>query len=285
MFLRLRRCEQIVQLGMVLVDRALKSGTDDKFARLIERPPVRLEVQHGEVAFRDHPHTLTAERSSAQAPSKRTSPTVSAMGSRPFLIGVAGGTSSGKSTIADRLEEIVGPDQLSLIKLDAYYISRTHQPMEERAAANYDHPSAFDWELLDEHLSTLLSGERVPVPVYDYAIHDRVEEVRWVEPTGVVVVEGILVLWEPTLRDRVDLKVFVDTPADLRFIRRLQRDVVERGRTQESIIGQYLATVRPSHEDFVEPSRAHADVIVPEGGLNRPAVDVLLARVRELTAG
>ena len=285
MILRLRRCEQVVQFRMVLIDGALESGTDDEIARLIEGPPVRFEVQHCELTFRDHPHTLTAQGSSAQAPSPTTSPTVSAMGSRPFLIGVAGGTSSGKSTIAERLEEIVGPDQLSLIKLDAYYISRTHQPMEERAAANYDHPSAFDWNLLNQHLTTLLSGERIPVPVYDYAIHDRVEEVRWVEPTGVVVVEGILVLWEPDLRDRFDLKVFVDTPADLRFIRRLQRDVVERGRTQESIIAQYLATVRPSHEDFVEPSRAHADVIVPEGGLNRPAVDVLLARVRELTAG
>ncbi len=270
---------------MVLIDRALESGTDDDVAGLVEGPPVRFELQHRALTLRDHPHTLTARGASAQAPPLSGSPTVSPMGARPFLIGVAGGTSSGKSTIAERLEEIVGPEQLSLIKLDAYYIRRTHQPMEERAAANYDHPSAFDWELLNEHLTTLLAGERVPVPVYDYAIHDRVEEVRWVEPTGVVVVEGILVLWDQGLRDRFDLKVFVDTPADLRFIRRLQRDVVERGRTQESIVNQYLATVRPSHESFIEPSRAHADVIVPEGGLNRPAMDVLLARVRELTAG
>lgn len=206
------------------------------------------------------------------------------MAERPFIIGVAGGTSSGKSTIAERLTEMVGPEHLGLIRLDAYYIRRTHQPMTERAAANYDHPSAFDWDLLEEHLAELMAGRPAPIPVYDYAIHDRLDEVRWVEPCRVLVVEGILVLWEPRLRERFDLKVFVDTPADLRFIRRLRRDVVERGRTTDSIIDQYLATVRPSHENFIEPSRVHADVIVPEGGLNRPAVEMLLARVREIAA-
>lgn len=204
------------------------------------------------------------------------------MSERPFIIGVAGGTSSGKSTIAERLTEMVGPEHLGLIRLDAYYIRRTHQSMEERAAANYDHPTAFDWDLLEVHLADLLEGRPAPVPVYDYSIHDRIDEVQWVQPCRVLVVEGILVLWEPRLRERFDLKVFVDTPADLRFIRRLRRDVVERGRTTESIVEQYLTTVRPSHEDFVEPSRVHADVIVPEGGLNRPAVEMLLARVREI---
>jgi uridine kinase len=204
---------------------------------------------------------------------------------RPFIIGVAGGTSSGKSTIAERLTEMVGPERLGLIRLDSYYIRRSHQPMAERAAANYDHPTAFDWDLLEEHLGDLLAGRRAPIPTYDYAIHDRTDRVQWVEPCRVLVVEGILVLWEPRLRDRFDLKVFVDTPADLRFIRRMRRDVVERGRTTESIVEQYLATVRTSHEDFVEPSRVHADVIVPEGGLNRPAVEMLLARVREIAAG
>jgi uridine kinase len=201
---------------------------------------------------------------------------------KPFIIGVAGGTSSGKTTIAERLVEAMGADDLALVKLDSYYISRTQQPMDERAAANYDHPSAFDWDLMNEHLGELVQWKSAPVPTADYTIHDRTDIVDMVQPARIIVVEGILVLWNSELRDRFDLKIFVDTPADLRFIRRLERDVVERGRTQESIIAQYLATVRPSHEDFIEPSRAHADVVIPEGGLNRPALDMLLARVREI---
>ncbi|MGA0034859.1 MAG: uridine kinase [Ilumatobacteraceae bacterium] len=204
------------------------------------------------------------------------------MSDKPFIIGVAGGTSSGKTTIAERLVEAMGADDLALVKLDSYYISRTEQPMEERVAANYDHPSAFDWDLMNEHLGELVQWRPAPVPTYDYTIHDRTDIVDMVQPARIIVVEGILVLWNSELRDRFDLKIFVDTPADLRFIRRLERDVVERGRTQESIIAQYLATVRPSHEDFIEPSRAHADVVIPEGGLNRPALDMLLARVREI---
>ncbi len=204
------------------------------------------------------------------------------MSDKPFIIGVAGGTSSGKTTIAERLVEAMGADDLALVKLDSYYISRTEQPMEERVAANYDHPSAFDWDLMNEHLGELVQWRPAPVPTYDYTVHNRTDIVDMVQPARIIVVEGILVLWNSELRDRFDLKIFVDTPADLRFIRRLERDVVERGRTQESIIAQYLATVRPSHEDFIEPSRAHADVVIPEGGLNRPALDMLLARVREI---
>jgi len=203
---------------------------------------------------------------------------------RPYLIGVAGGSNSGKTTIAEKLAGMIGGD-LSLIRLDAYYISRSDQPIEVRAAANYDHPDAFDWELLNDHLAALSAGATVEVPVYDYTIHDRSDRVELVTPAKVVVVEGILVLWEPRLRERFDLKIFVDTPADLRIIRRLKRDVAERGRTIDSILEQYLATVRPSHELFIEPSKRHADVIVPEGGLNRPALEVLLARVRELVNG
>ena len=201
---------------------------------------------------------------------------------RPFLIGVAGGSNSGKTTITSRLSELMGPDRLSLIKLDSYYIERSSEPMEVRAAANYDHPDAFDWDLVNDHLAALTAGGSVEVPIYDYAIHDRSDKCDIVQATRVVVVEGILVLWEPRLRERFDLKIFVDTPADLRIIRRLRRDVAERGRTPESILDQYLATVRPSHELFIEPSKRHADVIVPEGGLNRPALEVLLARVRAL---
>ena len=202
---------------------------------------------------------------------------------RPFVIGVAGGSNSGKTTIAERLAEVIGTEELSLIRLDAYYITMRDEPIEVRAAVNYDHPDAFDWDLLYLHLQRLTAGESVEVPIYDYTIYDRTDEYELVVPGKVVVVEGILVLWEPRLRGMLDLKVFVDTPADLRVIRRLQRDVAERGRTQESIVEQYLTTVRPSHEQFIEPSKRYADVIVPEGGLNRPALEVLLARVRELT--
>ncbi len=201
---------------------------------------------------------------------------------RPYLIGVAGGSNSGKTTIATRLAELMGAEQLSLLKLDSYYIQRSDEPMEARAAANYDHPDAFDWDLMNDHLAALTAGASVQVPIYDYAIHDRSDRHETVGATKVIVVEGILVLWEPRLRERFDLKIFVDTPPDLRLIRRLRRDVAERGRTPESILDQYLATVRPSHELFIEPSKRHADVIVPEGGLNRPALEVLLARVREL---
>jgi uridine kinase len=203
---------------------------------------------------------------------------------RPFLIAVAGGSSSGKTTIAERLVDVSGVEHVSLIKLDSYYVERLDEPIDQRAKANYDHPDAFDWALLNDHLAALTAGASVPVPVYDYTVHARSDEVRMVRPARIVVVEGILVLWEPALRERFDLKIFVDTPADLRFIRRLQRDVTERARTAESVVDQYLESVRPSHEQFVEPSKRYADVIVPEGGLNRPAIEVLLARIREVVS-
>jgi len=201
---------------------------------------------------------------------------------RPYLIGVAGGSNSGKTTIASRMSELMDDEHLSLIKLDSYYVERSSEPLEVRAAANYDHPDAFDWDLMNDHLAALTAGASVQVPIYDYTTHDRSDQFETVHAAKVIVVEGILVLWEPRLRERFDLKIFVDTPPDLRIIRRLRRDVAERGRTPESILDQYLATVRPSHELFIEPSKRYADVIVPEGGLNRPALEVLLARVREL---
>ena len=201
---------------------------------------------------------------------------------RPFLIGVAGGSSSGKTTVAERLAELAGGTHLALVKLDSYYVDLSDRPLEERAAFDYDHPDAFDWPLLNDHLAALAAGAAVPVPIYDYVQYNRSGDVRVVPPARIVVVEGILVLWEPSLRERFDLKVFVDTDADIRLIRRLRRDVAERGRTTESVIEQYLTTVRPAHEQFIEPSKRYADVIIPQGGLNRPAIDVLLARVREL---
>jgi uridine kinase len=202
--------------------------------------------------------------------------------SPPFIVGVAGGTCSGKTTVAERLADLIGPDHLSLIRLDSYYVDHADEPMDVRAAVNYDHPDAFDWDLLEAHLDALMGGDTIHVPIYDYPQHMRSTEVVRVPPTRIVVVEGILVLYEPRLRQRFDLKVYVDTDADLRLIRRLRRDVAERGRTIESIVEQYMETVRPSHELFVEPSKRHADVIFPEGGQNDPALHVLLARVREL---
>ncbi len=201
---------------------------------------------------------------------------------RPFLIGVAGGTCSGKTTLSEKLAVLAGPQQLSLIKLDSYYLSAEGKPLRERETTNYDHPDAFDWDLLDDHLHTLAAGRAAPVPVYDFTIHDRTDEVRMVEPSPIVVLEGILVLWEPRLRNRFGLKVFVDTDADLRLIRRLRRDVEERGRSVESIIEQYLTTVRPAHDQFIEPTKRYADVIFPQGGMNDAATEMLLARVREL---
>ncbi|MGK2947143.1 MAG: uridine kinase [Acidimicrobiales bacterium] len=201
---------------------------------------------------------------------------------KPFLLGVAGGSGSGKTTVAERLAGLIGGTDLALVRLDAYYRDRNHLPFEERAAINYDHPDAFDWPLLLDHVQALLDGLEVQVPVYDFATYERLAERVTLRPARVVVVEGILVLYEPELRERFDLRVFVDTDADVRFIRRLERDVAERERSPESVIEQYLATVRPSHEQFIEPSKRYADVIVPHGGMNAPALDVLLARVREL---
>jgi uridine kinase len=201
---------------------------------------------------------------------------------RPFLIGVAGGTGSGKTTVAERLAAMVSVGDLALVKLDCYYRDRSELPFEERAAINYDHPDAFDWPLLMSQLGDLRDGKPAPMPVYDFAEHLRTDEVTDIAAGPVVVVEGILVLFEPRLRELLDLKVYVDTDADVRFIRRLQRDVAERGRTPTSVVDQYLTTVRPMHLQFVEPSKRYADVIVPHGGMNAPAFDMLVARVRSL---
>jgi len=203
---------------------------------------------------------------------------------RPFSIGVAGGTCSGKTPVTERLVELVGSDHLALIKQDAYYVDRSDQPFDERTRANYDHPDAFDWDLTFEQLSTLLTGRGVDVPVYDYPNHNRSKDVLRIEPTRIVVFEGILALYDEKLRDLFDLRIFVDTDADVRLIRRLERDVRDRGRTPESIMRQYMTTVRPSHLQFIEPTKRHADVIIPEGGHNDRALDVLVARVNSLVS-
>jgi uridine kinase len=290
------KLENLVQLGIVLVGAAAEARPDLVVAALVELPPGALEVEHVALAFgqvtpgrvwavpRGHVHgdSLSGAHAEVEDRPQLTSLDVSTLGPRPFIIGVAGGSSSGKTTVAERLAQLAGAEHLALIKLDSYYVQFHDTPLEERRAFNYDHPDAFDWPLLNDHLSALAAGAAIPVPVYDYVDFNRTSNVRIVHPAQIVVVEGILVLWEPTLRDRFDLKVFLDTDSDIRFIRRLQRDVAERGRTPESVITQYLETVRPAHEQFIEPSKRYADVIIPHGGLNRPALDVLLARVREL---
>ena len=197
-----------------------------------------------------------------------------------FVVGVAGGTGSGKSTVAQRIIATVGREKVAILALDSYYRDQDHLSMAERAAVNYDHPDAFDWELMSRHVGDLISGRAVEVPVYDFTTFTRLDDTHHVQAAPIVVIEGILVLWEPTLREQMNLKVFVDTDADVRFIRRLQRDVLERGRSQESIVNQYLGTVRPSHLSFIEPSKRYADVIIPHGGLNEPALEMLSARVR-----
>ena len=185
--------------------------------------------------------------------------------------------------VCERLAVLAGERELALIRLDSYQVDHSHQSMVERAATNYDHPDAYDWELLNDHLARLADGESVLAPTYDFSVHNRSDIFREIHPAPVIVVEGILVLHDPALRQRFDLKVYVDADADLRFIRRLKRDVEDRGRTPDSIIDQYLTTVRPGHEQFIEPSKRHADVIFPCGGLNEPAIQLLLARVNELT--
>jgi uridine kinase len=202
----------------------------------------------------------------------------------PFVIGVAGGTGSGKSTVADRVIATVGHQSVAVLALDSYYTDQAHLTTDQRAVVNYDHPDAFDWPLLTDHLRCLTAGHAVDVPIYDFAALTRSDRTATLMPASILIVEGILVLFEKSLRDLMDLKVFVDADADVRFIRRLERDVRERGRTSESVIAQYLDTVRPSHLSFIEPSKRYADVIIPHGGYNEPALEMLAARIRSISS-
>ena len=206
-------------------------------------------------------------------------------GRKPIIVGVAGGTGSGKTTVSQAILDRVGRERIAYIQHDAYYRDRSHLPFEERAKLNFDHPDALETELLVEHLRRLRAGEPVEVPIYDFATHTRIPQTRRVEPRPVIMVEGILIFADRALRDMLDVKIFVDTDADLRFIRRLERDIAERGRTMRSVIDQYLTTVRPMHLEFVEPSKRYADVIIPEGGFNRAAIDMVVARVKAMLAG
>ncbi len=204
---------------------------------------------------------------------------------RPIVIGIAGGSGSGKTTIAHAMLEELGHDRAVLILHDSYYRDLSHLSPEQRGAQNFDHPDALETALLVRHLEALLRGEAIDKPLYDFTTHTRRAETEHVEPRPVILVEGVLVLAEPTLRERMDLKIYVDTDADLRIMRRLERDIRERGRTMESVFAQYLASVRPMHLRYVEPSRAFADLVIPEG-YNIGAVGTVLGMVREfLRAG
>ncbi len=200
----------------------------------------------------------------------------------PIIIGVAGGTGSGKTTVAQAILDRVGRDRIAYIQHDSYYKDQSHLPPAERGRINFDHPEALETALLVQHLKELRAGHPVEVPVYDFTTHTRTSQTRRVEPRRVILVEGILIFADKALRDMMDVKIYVDTDADIRFIRRLERDIAERGRTMRSVIDQYLATVRPMHLEFVEPSKRYADVIIPEGGFNPVALDMVVARIEAM---
>jgi len=198
-----------------------------------------------------------------------------------MIIGICGGTGSGKTTIARRIVEAVGRENVILVEQDSYYRNLEDMPLDERHQANFDHPDSIDSELLVNHLKRLKGGNSIDMPVYDFKTHTRRRKVEHIEPKRVAVVEGILIFAEARILDLLDVRVFVDTPDDIRFIRRLQRDITERGRTVESVIAQYHTTVRPMHFEFVEPSKRHADLIIPEGGNPEIGVEFLCGLIRE----
>ena len=199
-----------------------------------------------------------------------------------LVIGIAGGTGSGKTTIADYILKTVGPEKIAFLPHDAYYLELHNLSQEERSKVNFDHPSSLETELLIEHIHQLKAGQAIELPFYDFKTHTRTKDTALIEPQQILIIEGILIFAEPELRKLFDLKIYVDTDADIRFIRRLRRDIEERGRTTENVIGQYLETVRPMYLEFVEPSKRYANVIIPEGGYNRVALDLIVARIESM---
>lgn len=198
-----------------------------------------------------------------------------------MFIGICGGTGSGKTTIARSIVEAVGAERVVLVEQDSYYRNLADMPLDERHQANFDHPDSIDSDMLVNHLLRLKQGLTVEMPLYDFKTHTRSNRIATIEPRQVVIVEGILIFAETRILDLLDVRVYVDTPDDIRFIRRLQRDILERGRTVESVIGQYYRTVRPMHNEFVEPSKRNADIIIPEGGQSGVSVEFLCSMVRE----
>lgn len=203
---------------------------------------------------------------------------------KPFVIGVAGGSGSGKSTVTREVLKSFGSEVVSVVLQDDYYLDQTHMAPEDRRKVNYDHPDAFDWPLMVEHVQKLRAGESIEMPVYDFAQDNRTTQTITVKPAPVIVIEGLFALYDADLRKQMSLKIFVDTAADVRFIRRLQRDIAERGRSTDSVINQYLETVRPMYKQFIEPTKRHAHVILPHGD-NGPAVDIITTKVASLIQG
>jgi uridine kinase len=197
---------------------------------------------------------------------------------KPFVIGVAGGSGSGKSTVTREVLASIGPEMVAVVMQDDYYLDQTHLSAEERRNTNYDHPKAFDWPLMVQHVQALRRGESIEMPIYDFAADNRSSQTITVKPAPVIVIEGLFALYDADMRKMMSLKIFVDTAPDVRFIRRLQRDIAERGRSADSVIKQYLETVRPMHKQFIEPTKRRADVILPHGA-NGPAVDIITTKV------
>lgn len=203
----------------------------------------------------------------------------------PLVIAIAGGTGSGKTTVANVILGRVGANHIAYLPHDAYYKDLTDLPPAQRAHINFDHPNSLDTDMLIRHVQDLKDNLRIELPVYDFKTHSRTSRTIPINPQPIIIVEGILIFVEPKLRQLFDVKIYVDTDPDIRFIRRLERDIAERGRTMESVIHQYLTTVRPMHQEFVEPSKRYADVIIPEGGFNTVALDMVVARVQALLHG
>ncbi|MGG2055756.1 uridine kinase [Lysinibacillus pakistanensis] len=201
---------------------------------------------------------------------------------RPVVIGIAGGSCSGKTSVTHAIYDVFRDHSVVVIEQDFYYKDQSHLTFEERLGTNYDHPLAFDNDLLIKHIKKLLSRQSIEKPVYDYVQHTRAKEIIHVEPVDVIILEGILVLEDADLRDLMDIKLFVDTDSDLRIIRRIMRDIKERGRTTDSVIDQYLTAVRPMHNLFIEPTKRYADIIIPEGGDNEVAIDLMVTKIKTI---
>ena len=204
------------------------------------------------------------------------------MAKKPVVIGVAGGSGSGKTSVTKSIYEQFKGHSILMLEQDYYYKDQSNLPFEQRLNTNYDHPLAFDNDLLIDHLKTLLNHESIEKPIYDYKLHTRSEDVIVVEPKDVIILEGILILEDERLRDLMDIKLFVDTDADLRIIRRIFRDMKERGRSLESVIEQYISIVRPMHNQFIEPTKRYADIIIPEGGQNHVAIDLMVTKIQTI---